>query len=265
MNQTLCYISPEMLTEEILEKHIYPNLDIDYYWSDCWTGDFYRTLARAGFIPVALQYNAELPLLIPEMQKSYAVLDWENLHVSRHARRGIRSGKLAGGDIYLSIDNNTDLAVEKIRESYREECWLIPAYRRLAKELEAASDDDFSLVSVLLRSGAENGCPLAGELGYTTGAIYTSLSGFTDRSNSSAENMGTIQLLALAKLLARCGYAFWNLGHPSMPYKSRLGARILPRPEFLSRWKPAVSQRPARFLDSFIGEHISCQSLFDND
>ena len=52
---------------------------------------------------------------------------------------------------------------------------------------------------------------VAGEIGYSFGTTYTSLTGFYDKTISNA---GKLQLILLGKWLQRSGYSFWNFGHP---------------------------------------------------
>ncbi|KAL7431729.1 hypothetical protein ACHAXM_002794 [Skeletonema potamos] len=68
---------------------------------------------------------------------------------------------------------------------------------------------------------------VAGELGYTVGSIYTSLTGFTSESSA-----GSVQLAVLGKLLTRSGFTHWDLG-TAFEYKQRLGAVMIEREEFL--------------------------------
>ena len=94
---------------------------------------------------------------------------------------------------------------------------------------------------------------IAGELGYTIGRTYTSLSGFhtPDRPGQRRwRNFGTLQSWLLAKRLEDRAYAFWNLGHPYMEYKLELGARVLERADFLQRWIAHRDEPLARSIAS---------------
>jgi hypothetical protein len=75
--------------------------------------------------------------------------------------------------------------------------------------------------------------PIAGEIGFSVGSVYTSLSGWTGLRNE--DSLGTVQLVLLGRWLQQRGYAFWSLGHcysPEMDYKRQLGHRIYTRSEF---------------------------------
>ncbi len=72
-------ISPGRLAE--IQSH-----EREFYWTSDWSPELYVELARAGFMSVAFDFGAGLELLIPQLQRSYAVLDWENLHFSRSTK-----------------------------------------------------------------------------------------------------------------------------------------------------------------------------------
>jgi len=69
----------------------------------------------------------------------------------------------------------------------------------------------------------------AGELGYTVGSIYTSLTGFTAESSA-----GSVQLAALGKLLIQHEFTVWDLGM-EMAYKRSLGSHLIPRQDFVNQ------------------------------
>jgi len=67
-----------------------------------------------------------------------------------------------------------------------------------------------------------------------------SLSGFFRRERPEWNHFGKLQMVLLARRLEAAGFAFWNLGHPYMEYKTLLGAKVLSRADFLSRWDAAA-------------------------
>jgi hypothetical protein len=79
---------------------------------------------------------------------------------------------------------------------------------------------------------------MAGEIGFSVGRVYTSLSGWTQKR--TRERPGKSQLVLLGIWLMKKGYEFWSLGHcysPQMEYKRQLGHRIWPREDFLTLLK----------------------------
>jgi Leu/Phe-tRNA-protein transferase len=218
----------DVTNSDILQKYIYPNLDINYYWSDDFSIEMYIALAQAGFISVSHVHEGRL-LLLPEMQEAYAVLDFKDLHISKKVvslnnRLGYR----------LEFNTRFDDVLTSIQTAY-ENCWMVGEYADLVQTLSKHTYDDFSLFSTELIDNT-TGDLIAGEIGYTTRNIYTSLSGF-HRPNKRYDNWGTLQLVSLAQHLEEQGVKFWNLGHPYMEYKTDLGAKILSRDEFITRWR----------------------------
>jgi hypothetical protein len=214
------------------------------YWSDDWSAEFYVALARAGFISTAIEYSGPPFLLLPELQDSYAVLDWDRLHVDRSVRSLISGTDLnarsliSGTDLKFSLTSEVGPVLEAI-SAFHVPSWLHPPYLELMLTLSKLQSEDFRLVATELRETSTTQL-VAGELGYFCGATYTSLTGFFNRTERRWNNFGKLQMVLLAYRLQDLGVAFWNLGHPHMPYKVKMGARILSRAEFLNRWKPAV-------------------------
>ncbi len=212
----------------VLNELIYPNMYKNYYWSDNFSPEYYIAQAKAGFIAVT-DYYEDQELLLPEIQFTYALLDFKDLHISKKVKT-----ILAKKEVHLEITQELDEVVAHINASHKN-CWLSPNYLQMLNATKGL-DDNFNLVSVAIRG---KGQLIAGEIGYIIGETYTSLSGFSSREKAY-RNYGTLQLVLLAQYLQTSGFAFWNLGQPYMSYKLALGAKIYERKTFLTRWFKAT-------------------------
>lgn len=195
--------------------------------------EFYIELARAGFISTTYDTEDGL-ILLPELQYNYAILDFKNLHISKKVK------KLMDESSYeFSINSRFNEVLEKFSSQHKYN-WLKEDYVELLKNLHVKSDEksNFKIISVELVCKKSDEL-IAGEVGYIIGKTYTSLSGFSSREKKYA-NYGTLQLVLLSKYLENNGFEFWNLGHPHMEYKQRLGCVKHSRIEFLKRWDKAV-------------------------
>jgi Leu/Phe-tRNA-protein transferase len=232
-------ISPGLLeNDSFLTELVYPQKEINYYWSDCWEPSFYVDLARAGFISVAMDHDQLGSILMPEMQNAYAVLDWKDLHISRKVKKILNRANSQSQDLYLDFASDPEDVLQAIDAQFGQESWLTPAYKELMRTLHRRPDCScFTLHAVELRYKRKL---LAGELGYSCGSVYTSLSGFSSREKKY-HNMGKVQMVLLARFLEKRGYTFWNMGHPFMDYKTAMGAKILDREAFLKRWLKDVN------------------------
>lgn len=209
----------------------------DYYWSNEWTAEFFVAQAKAGFISIS--YDTEIEgigqVLLPQMHVANALLDWDDLHVSRSTRRWMRSAAFHEAGYELKVDYSLDDIIAGIDRCHGEENWLSGRYPDLLREVHAGEWPGFRLLPVALVDKA--GALLAGELGCVTGKVYTSMSGFLDRSYEGFNHAGKLQLLRLGEHLRDNGFAFWNLGQPHMDYKFALGAKEVERALFLERWR----------------------------
>jgi Leu/Phe-tRNA-protein transferase len=185
--------------------------------------------AQRGFIAVTEKFK-DLELLIPEIQFSYAILDFKDLHISRKVKRVLKKENLN-----LIIDENLDLVAKHINKTHKNS-WITPKYIKTLKEANSLNKD-FKAVAVYIK---KDGKIPAGEIGYFIGKTYTSLSGFSLK-DKKYNNYGTAQLVLLAKELEKKGIDFWNLGHPYMKYKIALGAKIYSREDFLKRWEASIN------------------------
>lgn len=246
------YISPQDLDNPVKLDTIYQSKQIDLYWTVHWLPEFYRKLAYCGFIAVAHQHEEE-DCLIPEMQKAYAVLDWSNLHITTKLKKMHRSAFLTKENYRLTFNHDLPLVIKRIGDYHRRQ-WITSKYKKLFYQLAEDQTENFTLLSVELRKG--KGSIIAAELGYLIGSVYTSLTGYFERCQEF-NNMGKLQLISLGLFLKEKGCSFWNLGHPYMEYKKKLGAQVLERKDFLKRWIPARDQT----LNIDFSDEYSCSGL----
>ena len=228
-------ISLEQLQSPERMEEIYAS-ERELYWTEDWSPEFYIAQAKAGFIATSIDLGFPEPfrILLPEIQHAYAVLDWENLHVSRSMRRWMGSARCLRHDFRLRVGVDFREVLVGIANSHPEN-WMEGRYHELLEELAGGEWDDFELVPVGMSDG--RGRLVAGEMGLRTGKVYTSLTGFMDRRDPDLSNVGKLQLFQLGEYLRDGGFAFWNLGHPYMQYKLDLGAQIVERPDFLRRMR----------------------------
>jgi hypothetical protein len=233
----------EDLTREF-QSRIVSSEDRSQYWSEDWTPDFYRGQAKLGCIATSYDRGDQV-FLMPELQKSYAILDWHDVRADRGVRKILAGDKPDVLNISLEVSPDPMPAIAELRRAWGSETWLTAPYvelmAMLAGEEEKARDPGFRIWGVILRAqdcedSSAVSLPVAGELGYTIGRTYTSLSGFFHRGRNCWNHFGKLQLHLLARHMERRGIRLWNLGHPYMDYKTRFGARITPRQEFIPRW-----------------------------
>jgi len=229
------YITPDDIADtNTLVNFIYANTTVSYYYTDIFDEDFYINLANAGFISVSHSEDG-IQYLVPEMQKEYAVMDFENLHISKKVDKLLKQPHLYN----FLVSNNIDDVVAGIKK-YHNDNWMEKDYLNLLHKLKSYKHQhiDFELLSCELKCVQTN-TVVAGEIGYRINSTYTSLSGFTTKEKQY-NNYGKLQMTLLAQYLEKNQYSFWNMGHPYMQYKIDLGAIILSRENFLLKWLKKV-------------------------
>ena len=158
-------------------------------------------------------------ILLPKLHQERCIVHFEDLHVTKAARTNSRA-------YMLSVDKAFDEVVEKCLAQHGES-WLHPPIVEGFKSLfRSGGTQQVRMHSIEV---SRDGKLVAGELGYSVGKTYCSLSGFTIEGGS-----GSVQCLGLALLLHERGFDFWDLGM-GMEYKAKMGARDVTRIEFLRK------------------------------
>ncbi len=211
-------------------KHIYSNKIHNYYVSFDFSEEFYIAQAKAGFIATSIFIDNHF-LLLPEIQFEYAVLNFQDLHISKKVEKILKKENYK-----FYIDRNIDLVLENLN-LYHKDNWLIKEYEILIKKLFEMQRYDFSIKTFELYD--DNDFLVAAEVGYKINNTYTSLSGFSSKEKIHRD-FGKAQMVLTARYLEKNGYHFWNLGHPFMQYKFDLGAKKFSRDEFLKLWYKSI-------------------------
>lgn len=189
----------------------------------------YRPLSAAvvasvmeqGYMPMGMPGGPSEVFLV-KCHRRRSVVDPTHLEVSKSTVRASRG-------LILRCNQRVSETIAAVAECHHDS-WITPALSEVFAHLSAPRLGRPRVHGITLNDGA-TGELVAAEIGYQVGRVYTSLSGCFWRSGA-----GTVQMVALAGVLARAGYALWDLGM-DMPYKRSLGAREVPRAEFLARYR----------------------------
>ena len=232
-DNTIYYLKYDDILDKEILNFIYMNEDCNYYFSDKFDSKFYIQLARCGFISTSTIENNE-QYLLPEMQFEYALLDFENLVISRSINK-----LLEKNNYKFSINTKFNEVLEKL-DNYHEINWLSGKYRDIIIDIyNSKNNEQIEILSVELSNEKDE--LVAAEIGYLIGKTYTSLTGFSSKEKLY-KNWGKLQMVLLGKYLEKEKFDFWNLGHPYMQYKFDLGALKYSRIDFLKRWLISINK-----------------------
>lgn len=232
----------------------------------CYTPMFHPTLIAQlmmeGFLPIASS-----DLLLPKLHVQRCVIQplSNALHISKSVRK--KSQRYC-----LTVNQTFDEVVSACRRQHGDHCWLYPplvnAFHTIQEKTTGqgvgfpTSTIQGQTVYVRLYSievwNVETGALAAGELGYSVGSMYTSLTGF-----AAEDSAGSIQLAALGKLLAAHGFTVWDLGM-EMDYKTALGSHIVPRDEFVRAVHTARQHSRIQLPSLESQQRLNCRDIIND-
>lgn len=213
-------------------------------------GEFIHLSLNAQTSPeviAALVWHGFLPMggggsLLGKLHRSRCVLAPGSVHVGRKTRRRSKSG------FRLTVDSAWQSVVAGVQQhtwtNRKGDCWLtdqVAAVYRAVNDLDDEKRRGVAFHSIELWHEA-SGTLVAGEIGYSCGAVYSSCTGFTLKDEYPG--VGSLQLAALGKWLEQCNFELWDLGM-GMDYKLELGGAMVPRAEWVKTIR-CLRQRPAR-------------------
>lgn len=205
----------------------------EFCWASSFEPAFVASLMSNGFLTMAQRVGADSYALLPKLHRYRCALRFEDAHTPRSIRRKARQ-------FGVSRDRDFWGVVHGISTQHGDECWLYPPLVEAFRVIfETPPTDEVRVHTFECWRGDEL---VAGELGYSCGDVYTSLSGF-----SKFPSAGSVQCAATAKWLSLSGFALWDLGM-ELPYKLSMGATNVPRADFLAKVKRA---RAKDLLDIF--------------
>jgi len=220
--------------------------------------------------PAEQSHQCPQPLyvLLPKLHRSRCVLqNLSDIRIDRGARKRSRH-------YHLTVDTAFSRVMHGCIEQHGES-WLWPPMQKsfiALFDMQKANDQTKWTANVETLNApcmAPSSCSaihsvelwtadgrlVAGELGFTCGAMYTSLTGFYREGGT-----GMVQMLALAGLLLCSGFQSWDLGM-NLDYKQSFGALDLNRADFVQMQRRLrcfnVSLLPAALLP----EGIDAQEL----
>lgn len=259
-----CEEEEEENLEPWIPEYLKPFI-IPYHDEFCYTHVYHHRLVAAlmmeGFLPIA-----DEGVILPKLHHKRCVVSLpEGLHVSKSIRKKSKKFRFTTNKCF-------DRVVHGCRNQHGPRCWLYPDLVKVFKEIYDAgqvktivnpSRNMATKQEAIVRMfsieiwNEETNELVAGELGYTVGNIYTSLTGF-----SAQDSAGSVQLASVGRMLSKLGFALWDLGM-DMEYKQGLGSHLMSRKDFVAHVANVRVTQSHNRLPITDSTGFNCKSLID--
>jgi Leu/Phe-tRNA-protein transferase len=233
------FVRPENDTDRIVDYIIRSGYEEEFVVSDSFDPRFLASLMYSGFLVMSVKFDADdgedtedtkackdekedkdFYILLPKHHIKRSVLFFENLHTGKTIKKHLSGYELRAGADY-------DTIVKKCIQIHGDD-WLTEPLVKSMRLIRNLKDTPVLPYSFGLY---ENNKLIAGEFGVLAGRVYTSYSGYFEKSNC-----GKVQMILTAQYLRDNNFAFWDLGMP-LDYKYSLGAKDIGIAEFFSRFR----------------------------
>ena len=251
------HVTPPEEEEPPIDHYIPPYLRrfvFPHHGDFCQTRIFHPRLIveimAEGFLPIATK-----GVLLPKLHHERSVIFLPHqLHRSKSVLK--KSNKFS-----FTINTAFREVVQGCQDQH-DHCWLYPAlvdafhaiYKSTAMEATLGGGTTKSRVRIYSIEVWQDTNLAAGELGYTVGSVYTSLTGF-----SKVDSAGSVQMAALGKVLCEANFSMWDLGM-DMDYKRKLGAILFPRSAFV---RHIHAERGNYVALPNLGEAVNCKFVLE--
>jgi Leu/Phe-tRNA-protein transferase len=233
------FVRPGSNTDRIVDYIIRSGYPEEFVVSNSFDPRFLAGLMYSGFLIMSVRLDTEddeegegegavhdddkeLYMLLPKHHLTRSVLFFENLHTGKTIKKHLSRYELRAGTDY-------DTIVAKCIQTHGDE-WITSPLIQSMRAIRNLKNTPVLPYSFGL---FENNNLIAGEFGVLTGRVYTSYSGYFEKSNC-----GRVQMILTAEYLRDHHFAFWDLGMP-LDYKYTLGAKDIGIAEFFSRFRAA--------------------------
>ncbi len=186
---------------------------------------------RLGYFPMSSTLDGKAFLQIRHHGIKELIF-WSNFHVPHEAAKFV---KKYFADCTITCNKAFDAVVDGIKTAYGD-TWLTDDLVNCYRQIHEKPGRYVSVDSVEIWRGDRL---IAGEIGFITGNVYASLSGFHTEKHS-----GTVQMSILGLMLMYSGFLYWDLGM-YIPYKERYGAMKCDRMTQQGLWNERQKTRVA--------------------
>lgn len=192
----------------------------EFCWSRSFDSEFAWKLMQNGFLPMAcLTDDEEEEIFTPKLHVRRCLQMFSEIPPPHKST--MRKAK----KFTFTVNSNFQAVVEGIRRQH-DHCWFYPKLVAMYAQLQLTRSVMHTFEVYF------DGKLVAGEMGYSVGATYTSLSGF-----SEMDSAGTVQMYAMASYLHKQGFIMWDLGMQIEYKANEFGGREVPRMEFIELLK----------------------------